>query len=120
MLTQLPCAGRTTLYDAALYSDDVPPSLRVQAVRQAAALCATCPSPCAQKVTAETSRTTAAPALDCNDIRRPEERVTAWAHMAAERAATGQSLADIAVDLWVDEATAAALIKQAQTLGRAA
>ncbi|MFD3741616.1 hypothetical protein [Streptomyces sp. NPDC058629] len=116
----LPCAGQTTLYDAALYSDDVPPALRARAVRQAAALCATCPSPCDQQVTASTSHAMAPAALDGGCIRRPEERVSAWAHMAAERAAAGQSLADIAVDLWVDEATAAALIKQAQTLGRAA
>lgn len=56
-----PCVSNARLYDIALF-DDTPTSERQQAIRQAAALCASCPSPCGQKVTA-----TPAPVKECRE-----------------------------------------------------
>lgn len=50
-----PCISNSRLYDIVLF-DDTPTAERQQAARQAAALCATCPSQCEQKVTAEDNR----------------------------------------------------------------
>ena len=135
----LPCAGEPGLYDAVLF-DDTPGPARNQAMHRAAALCSTCPAPCPQKVTAGTvpvelvllepdwlppaREGVAEPELPKFGPRprqparvvgfeyvRTDQRVTAWARMAAEQAALGRSTAVIALDLCVDETTAAELIR---------
>lgn len=45
-----PCVGNARLYDIALFGG-VPAAERDQAIRQTAALCAACPTPCEQKIT---------------------------------------------------------------------
>jgi len=49
----LPCVGNADLYDLVLFDDEAPAAARTQAVHRAAALCAGCPRPCEQKVTAD-------------------------------------------------------------------
>lgn len=51
-MTRLPCQDNTALYDTALY-DRTSAAARRHAVREAAALCAGCVSPCEQKITLE-------------------------------------------------------------------
>uniref|UniRef100_UPI000518D1C8 hypothetical protein n=1 Tax=Streptomyces capuensis TaxID=1464056 RepID=UPI000518D1C8 len=53
--TDVPCTGRSDLYDLVLFDDDASATERTQAVHQAAALCTTCPAPCDQKVTVDTT-----------------------------------------------------------------
>lgn len=48
----LPCVGNAALYDLVLFEDG-DSAERQQAVHRAAALCASCPAPCDQKVTAD-------------------------------------------------------------------
>ena len=135
-----PCTGRADLYDIVLF-DDAPATERTQAVHQAAALCATCTAPCDQKVTVSTTpvelvllepgwmppthegRPEQKPKAGGwrvpnrqtislgRDYVRPNQRVAVWARMAAERAAMGHKLGDIAVELCVSEDTAAELIR---------
>lgn len=52
-MTATPCVGNEAIYDTALF-DDAPAADRTQAIHQAAALCAGCPSQCDQIVTADT------------------------------------------------------------------
>ncbi|HEX5567475.1 MAG TPA: hypothetical protein VFY14_11220 [Streptomyces sp.] len=52
-MTALPCVGHAALYDLVLFEEDAPAAQRDQAVHRAAALCAGCPAPCDQKVTAD-------------------------------------------------------------------
>jgi hypothetical protein len=134
-----PCLGHADLYDIVLF-DDAPTEQRQQAVHRAAALCATCPTPCEQKVTADSG-----PAelvllepdwMPAAREGRPEpeqrtfggrhrksdgpavgreyvptgRRASVWAAMAVERAALGHTLLDIATDLCVTEDTARQLI----------
>ncbi|MFI9244205.1 hypothetical protein ACIGXF_16810 [Streptomyces sp. NPDC053086] len=134
-----PCLGHADLYDIVLF-DDAPTAQRQQAVHRAAALCATCPSQCGQKVTVDSSpvelvlleadwmpaaregrpepeprtvpvrrRKQDGPAVG-QDYVPTGRRVPAWAVMAAELAASGHSLTDIAADLCVTEDTARQLI----------
>ena len=140
----LPCTGRGDLYDLVLFDDEAPADDRVQAVHQAAALCATCPRPCDQKVTADTTpvelvllepdwmpparegKAEAKPKAHGwrvpnrqrpqigRDYVPPDKRIQAWARMAASRADLGHSLADIATDLCVSVETAAELIQLGQ------
>jgi hypothetical protein len=51
----VPCSTNPRLYDLVLFEDTAPPGRRAAAQRRAAALCATCPSPCPDKITASTS-----------------------------------------------------------------
>lgn len=143
----LPCIGNSQLYDIVLF-EEAPSDQRTQAVHRAAGLCAGCPSPCEQKVTVDTTPRelvlldpdwlppsregvlepevpkfgkgrTRQPELQIGqDYVRPAQRVNAWARMAAERANIGHRVADIAIDLCVDEATATALIALGQQQAR--
>ena len=140
-----PCLGHADLYDIALF-DDAPAQQRQQAVHRAAALCATCPNPCEQKVTTDSApvelvllepdwmppqregrpdlqpraagrkRTRQPDTVVDQDYVPASRRVAAWASMAADRAALSHPVADIAADLCVSEDTARQLI----TIGRAA
>jgi hypothetical protein len=51
-MTVPPCTTNPRLYDTAL-DNNTPPGPRTQAIHQAAALCATCPTPCELKVTGD-------------------------------------------------------------------
>ena len=143
----VPCLGHADLYDAVLF-DEGPSAHREQALHRAAALCGTCPAQCDQMVTIDTSRRelvlldpdwmpparegkpepepqvvrkrakTNLPPIG-RDYIRPDQRIAAWARMAAERIAAGRSHADIAEDLCVTEETVGLLIALAQQ-GRAA
>ena len=134
-----PCLGHADLYDIVLFGD-APTEQRQQAVHRAAALCATCPSQCDQKVTADSGpvelvllepdwmpaaregRPEPEPRTFGGRRRKPDgpavgqdyvptdRRISAWAAMAAERAASGRSVPDIATDLCVSEDTARQLI----------
>ncbi|MGW7630480.1 hypothetical protein ACWGKO_16315 [Streptomyces griseoincarnatus] len=135
-----PCTSHPRLYDLALF-DDVPDTDRQQAIHQAAALCATCPSRCDQPITTD-SRPAELVLLDPDWLPpqregKPEpepqiqarrrctsrtdgdyvptgQRVTVWAEMCADQAAEGRSVADIAADLCVSEDTAVRLIAVAR------
>jgi len=48
----LPCRGNAALYDLVLFEDGASPE-RQQAVHRAVVLCASCPTPCELKVTAD-------------------------------------------------------------------
>lgn len=146
-MTTLPCAGNAALYDLVLFEEDADPRQRQQAVHRAAALCAGCPAPCPEKVTADSSprelvllepdwmpparegrpepkpaprrtwsadRRAAAAMTVGRDYVPAAKRVSAWARMAAEYAAAGMPLAQIADQLCVTEQTAADLITHAQ------
>jgi hypothetical protein len=126
------------VYDALF--DDVPEAQRTTAQATAAALCGKCPNPCGDKVTADTGarhlellpigwmppssegipepeqpafgktrRRQHDPGIG-QDYVPTDKRVKAWARMAAERAAQGWTLADIALDLCVSEDTAQRLL----------
>lgn len=142
----LPCLGNEALYDTALF-DDSPTTVRTQAVHQAAALCRTCPAPCEQKVTVDSTprelvllepdwmpparegrpepeirvprRRRRQPVFETGRAYvRPAQRVPVWAAMAAEQAQQGHGLADIAADLCVTEGTAARLVEIGQQAWR--
>ncbi|MEU9444607.1 hypothetical protein AB0D42_27750 [Streptomyces sp. NPDC048304] len=134
-----PCLGHADLYDIVLF-DDAPSEQRQQAVHRAAALCATCPAQCGDKVTADSQplelvlldpewmppATEGRPEpepVKAGGRRRKQDgpevgqdyvpagrRVSAWAVMAAERASLGHCLSDIAAGLCVTEDTARQLI----------
>lgn len=128
-----PCVGREQLYDLALFSTDAPAADRQQAVHRAAALCATCPTQCGQPVTVDSEPAPLVllehgwmpptregkPGPKPRAERRhdrpayvpPQQRVEAWAAMAAWRASRGCSVADIAEALLVSEDTAVRLIE---------
>ena len=143
-MSRLPCTDHADLYDLVLF-DDGPAEARSEALRRAAGLCVSCPSPCEQKVGADTAPIelvllpedwmptaregkpepkVATPAKRAREVVRgigfdyvrPDQRVAAWARMAGEHAARGDSLPAIAAALCVSESTAAALIEA----GRAA
>lgn len=134
MATRLPCTGHSHLYDAILWPDDNT-TASPAAIAQAAALCSRCPAPCEQKITTDskprplvlldydwmppahdgvpdpTPRRDRQPTTQrSRDHARPEERVTVWAQMAAQRAAQGESLPDIADWLCVTQDTAQRLL----------
>ncbi|MTE20252.1 hypothetical protein F0L17_14265 [Streptomyces sp. TRM43335] len=146
-MTALPCVGRSALYDLALFEEDADPRQRQQAVHRAAALCAGCPAPCPEKVTADSGprelvllepdwmpparegqpepkptprrkwsadRRKAAAMTVGRDYVPTDRRADAWARAAAEHAAAGMPLAQIAERLCVTEQTAADLITHAQ------
>jgi hypothetical protein len=143
----LPCVGHAGLYDTVLF-DDAPSPQREQALHRAAALCGTCPAQCDQVVTIDTGRHELVlldpdwmpPAREGKpdpeprvvrkrvktnlsaigkDYIRPDQRIAAWARMAAEYVAVGRSLTDIAEELCVTEETVVRLIALGQQ-GRAA
>lgn len=142
-MSALPCTGRSALYDLVLFDDDAPADKRDAARTEAASLCARCPSPCPERVTADTAprhlallddgwmppategraeqvpppprtwsadRRAAAAVAVGRDYVRPHQRPAAWARMAADLAAKGRTLGEIAADLCVSEDTAAALL----------
>lgn len=122
-MSTLPCTGHTGLYDLVLFDEDAEPAARTQALHRAAALCAGCPAPCEQKVTADSGpRELVLLADDWMPPARegrtkpktPPKRVAIWARMATEYADQGVPLAQIAERLCVTEATAAALLQQAR------
>lgn len=53
-MASLPCVGRPRLYDLVLFNDEAPADKRAAARTEAAGLCARCPSPCPDRVTADT------------------------------------------------------------------
>lgn len=87
--TTPPCVGHATLYDALF--DDEQPEQRAAAQQQAAALCATCPTPCPQKVTASspprTSELLDEEWLPPSREGRPEPQVPKTRTWSAERRA---------------------------------
>ncbi|HET6636700.1 MAG TPA: hypothetical protein VFH77_16915 [Streptomyces sp.] len=134
----LPCAGHPGLYDAVLFPDDgqtPDPAARAEAAR----LCAGCPTPCGEKVTADTGPAEvalldedwlppateghaepAAPAPKRRERRYvpptgrdyvpTHRRLTAWQRMATEMAQAGRPLDEIALQLAVSADTAQRLI----------
>lgn len=129
-MTAPPCIGRQNIYDTALF-DTVPTSARVRALHQAAALCASCLTPCEQKITVSSQRSELVllepgwmpPVRKVRreaEVRRltsvssdyvpPARRAAVWAAWAVELAAAGMPLAKIADELCVTEGTAARLL----------
>ena len=143
----LPCVGNAGVYDALF--EDVPDKQRQAARTKAASLCARCPAPCPEKVTADTAtrviellpsgwmpgsregrpepeqpqfggrRRRETAAGIGHDYVAPDKRVQAWVRMAAERDSQGWKLPDIALDLCVSEETVQHLLAL-PTQGRAA
>ncbi|MFB7671651.1 hypothetical protein ACFC26_09560 [Kitasatospora purpeofusca] len=133
--TALPCATSLDTFDTLL--DTAPDTPAYQdAHTQAVQLCATCPQPCTEKITATHVPTVQAfddtewiPApvvlLPLGPTRRrrihvpptgrdyvpPARRPIAWARMAADLAAEGQTVVAIAAALCVDEDTARTLLR---------
>ncbi|MFF8610851.1 hypothetical protein ACF06X_33635 [Streptomyces sp. NPDC015346] len=114
----LPCTGQATLYDLVLF-DDAPADTRTQAVHRAAALCATCPTPCPEKVlppapasTPTTARRT--PTVpDHIAVAATRQRMTDWTEMVHTMAAADMPVSAIAAGLYVSEQTVTALLGRA-------
>ncbi|GAA1977265.1 hypothetical protein [Kitasatospora viridis] len=135
----LPCGTDPAAYDALL--DEEPSSPAYQAARDTAVqLCTGCPSPCPERITPGSEPRTVQDFDDSDwipapapvvllpvrptrrrprhfpptgrDYVRPERRPAVWASMAAELAAEGRSLDDIAAALCVSEETVTALLAQ--------
>lgn len=137
----LPCVGHAGLYDAVLFPEKgkpADPSARASAAR----LCAGCPAPCGQKVTADTvapllrlldedwlppaKEGRAAPEPPTPTRRRqrthlppigrdyvkPSHRPAAWARMARQLTDQGASAEQVAEQLCVSPDTARALIER--------
>lgn len=142
----LPCTTQPNVYDVLL--DEESNTSAYKAARDTAIrLCSTCPTPCPQMVTLDSAPPivddfddtewipTPAPVVllpvgptrrrpeyfppTGRDYVRPERRPAAWARMAAELAAEGRSVPDIALALCVSEDTVTALLADSRTAAAA-